>query len=464
MKDLYTFDYSAGKALETYEEVCKVYKDLFNELKLPYLVADADSGNMGGNLSHEFHFPSVAGEDNIISCNSCQYVANEELAEQRSASAIDEELPGASWYFEDSGNVGLQTSSPATIAVGLWRGLSLDRSTLVNAWYPIRSRLSSGTHAQPGKEQVNTHAIKKVVPDLDAGVENATTLWTEALICGKKAVGNEPDRTPVQLPNVVNLVDRGLPQSFREALVSNDGSLPQLPQLPSGTVAQATQSVIYQDNTTEQPLSLLRIQDGDVCPRCSSGELRVQKAIELGHTFFLGTRYSTPLQAMVVVPADVKDGPKPPNSADDKGAITALQMGCHGIGVTRMIAAVAESLADEKGLNWPRVMAPYETVVVPSKGREDAAVEVYDALAVGNPDPMAAGEAPLDVILDDRTCQFAWKMNDADQVGYPVIVVVGRRWAESQRMCEVQCRRLKIRTHVPLDKLSGFVADLLRQL
>src|ERR1700722_20097214 len=81
MKDLYTFDYNVASALETYHQVREMYAKIFDELKIPYLVADADSGNMGGSLSHEFHFPAGKGEDNVISCDSCNYVANEELAE-----------------------------------------------------------------------------------------------------------------------------------------------------------------------------------------------------------------------------------------------------------------------------------------------------------------------------------------------------------------------------------------------
>jgi prolyl-tRNA synthetase len=122
---------------------------------------------------------------------------------------------------------------------------------------------------------------------------------------------------------------------------------------------------------------------------------------------------------------------------------------------------VADMLADEKGLNWPRVMAPFEAVIVPAGRGEfvDAAEEVYDSLL----STQAAAQAPLDLVLDDRKNSFGWKMKDADLVGYPVVVVVGKKWAEG-KMCEVQCRRLKVNEDVAFDKLPRYINDLLDQL
>ena len=123
-----------------------------------------------------------------------------------------------------------------------------------------------------------------------------------------------------------------------------------------------------------------------------------------------------------------------------------------------MITAVADRLADSKGLNWPRVMAPYEVLVVPAKGLETEAEKVYDLLASSDP------AAPIDAILDDRDKQMGWKLGDADLIGYPVIVVVGKGWKKQQTL-EVQCRRLdNLREEVPLDQLSTLVRSLLERL
>ena len=129
MKDLYTFDLSPSTALATYDQVRKTYALLFDELKLPYLVAEADSGDIGGNLSHEFHFPTSKGEDHVISCSNCDYVANEELAE----SPVPD--PGSRTVGSGSGSTNGDLNQPE-VKILVWRGISRDRRTLVNVWYP----------------------------------------------------------------------------------------------------------------------------------------------------------------------------------------------------------------------------------------------------------------------------------------------------------------------------------------
>lgn len=420
MKDLYSFDINTKAALETYEQVKAAYVNLFDELKIPYLVAEADSGDIGGDLSHEFHFPIPQGEDHIISCGSCSYVANEELAE---SALRPQKEDTASWKFMSQ-----DEQSEGENIYTVWRGISRDRSTLINAWHPKRS--------QTGLE-VNTHAVKSVVSDLDPGIENAALMWARSLEAAA-AAGETP------APKIVNLIDHRLPKEVAESIQSGKAdpmwSATGLPAELGISVSTATGS------DDGKPLNLMRIADGDSCSRCDTGTLKVQKAIELGHTFYLGTRYSEPLKAMVTLPASLSDKPAPDNSKAE--VQVPLQMGCYGIGVTRLIGAIAETLADEKGLNWPCVIAPYEAVIVPTKGMDEDAVHVYDELAPS-----------VDAVVDDRAKGFPWKMNDADLVGYPIIVVVGRGWKES-KTCEVQCRRLGIKENVPLGKLKTFVQDL----
>lgn len=273
MKDLYTFDATEDAALETYERVKEAYVRLFKELKIPFLVAEADSGTMGGTRSHEFHFVTPIGEDNILDCPSCnRYVANEE-----------------------------------------------------------------------------------------------------------KAV------------DVIN-------------------------------------------------------QKESICPQCRAGKLRIRRAVELGHTFHLGTRYSKPLNATVG---------ESESSLDRR----PIFMGCHGVGISRMIGAVASKLSDDKGLNWPALIAPYQVVIIPGGGTgEDTVIQVHDKL-----NSHAEGSKSSDIVIDDRQSTLIQKLKDADLIGYPVIVVLGKQWIETRR-CEVQCRRLNVKTFVPLRELKQKVGGLLRQL
>jgi prolyl-tRNA synthetase len=348
MKDLYTFDESPQLAMETYESVRNSYADIFRELGLPYMVAAADSGNIGGSLSHEYHLPSDGGEDRLVSCQHCDFVANEEVA----------------------------------------------------------------------------------------------------------AIG-PPDRE-----RAAPLADHASP------------------------IAQGR----GQEATEDTP----KVADGDPCPKCQEGKVVVRKAIELAHTFLLGTRYSDAFQAKIDGRSvsqnnrsasvggfkNVAQAPDSPSeSSAPKGAPTKIpvQMGCYGIGISRILGAAAGSLMDRTGLNWPRAMAPHEVVVIPGPGNEPDAETVYDTLLNTQLFPATAEQASyprhgadsidaVDVVLDDRPHHTSWKLKDADLIGFPVIVVLGRAWKE-KHTCEVQCRRLSnLREEVAVQDLPRFVASLLEKL
>ncbi|KAF5867742.1 putative prolyl-trna synthetase protein [Botrytis fragariae] len=426
MKDLYTFDYNNSCALSTYEDVRKAYHKLFDELKIPYLVAEADSGDIGGDLSHEFHFPTKIGEDNIISCSKCDYVANEELAE--SGLSKLNETESSKNEFKNLKKVG---------------GFSRDGSTLIVTWF----------YSENGEGyDLNTSSIKRLVPDYDPsrkiGHVVMSRLINEDFILTNTCL-NEADE--IHITHVINLIDGRVPPEFSEAIsrereVHFDSSL-----------NKYKNSSFVQDPSTGEPLNLKRIMEGDVCPKCQEPTLKVEKAIELGHTFHLGTRYSKPMEATVTVPSGLvgknleAEDNEPQQGGNDQIRVP-MEMGCHGIGVTRMIGAVAETLADGKGLNWPRVMAPFEIVVVPGKGLNEDALQISDTLSA----------AAMDPVVDDREVSIGWKMKDADLIGYPVIVLLGRKWKEG--LCEVQCRRLDVKEDVRVEDLKNFVGKLLNQL
>jgi len=205
--------------------------------------------------------------------------------------------------------------------------------------------------------------------------------------------------------------------------------------------------------TTGKPLDLTRIQTGDPCPLCGGGTLTVQRAVEVGHTFHLGARYSEPMNATVALPTQNASGSMAPSGQ------VAMQMGCHGIGVSRLIGAIASLLSDNRGLNWPRVVSPFECVIIPSRGTEEDAVEVYDTLQ-----GVSRTDVDIDAILDDRPIKdLGWKLRDADLIGYPVILILGRAWKKDRRV-EVQCRRLHMKEDVKIDKLREIVMSILEKL
>ncbi|KAL2154126.1 hypothetical protein VTH82DRAFT_2802 [Thermothelomyces myriococcoides] len=151
MKDLYTFDTTVESALETYHKVRSVYSQFFADMKLPVLAANASSGDMGGDLSHEYHLPTPLGEDHVVSCDNCDYIVNEEIAD---AALSSDAVPESS--FET------------------WRGITKDRTKLVNVWYPKKiQQVDAGELREITSQDINMSAVKSIVPDLDTAVEDA---------------------------------------------------------------------------------------------------------------------------------------------------------------------------------------------------------------------------------------------------------------------------------------------------
>lgn len=436
MKDLYTFDYTTQEAEETYDEVRAAYIRIFQELSLPVVMAEASSGDMGGSFSHEFHLPASIGEDRVVSCASCGYTANDEVAKTR-ASPTGSKSIGDAWA---------------------WRGISKDRMTLINVWVPAKDLTGKRTYLA---EDVNLAAIRTLIPDLDTGVSDAVTHWAQAvesLACLEKP----PSAQPFQL---VNIIDHRLSQSVADGISAFKVDTCWPSSIPRPSSLRMISLTSSPDGNGD--LDTLRAMPGDSCPRCESGVLDAYKAIEVGHTFQLGTRYSAPLSASVV-------GPKSSAASSDRlsGPTTTegpseafVEMGCHGIGVTRLMGAIAHHLADSRGLNWPAAIAPYEVVIIPgSKVAAEDLIQVYDTLSSGcKMNPIGVLQGGLDVIMDDRDASLPWKLNDADAAGFPVVVVLGKAWLE-RRQCEVQCRRLSRNVHVELSDLADFTRNLLDKL
>ncbi len=423
MKDLYTFDATPQEAHATYDHIRGAYRKFLDELTVPYTEARAVSGDMGGNLSHEYHFPNSAGEDIVITCTKCNYARNEEFVSQPFYPPHPiKEIPSRTTQVQPF----LQEDF-----------LSLDRRSLIRAIAPTGPE--QDVASEPHGHFISSYAVKAALNghlDVDTGLENPFGQFDERL-------HSVTQTDPSNNLSIYYLLDSRVDPESINSLVAND-----MTEMRSktGPTPEMEFYIISAPQDTTGGINLLEHQTGDPCPECQTGELQLNKAIEVGHTFHLGTRYSSKLGLTV-------------RSKDSKQPVP-VEMGCHGIGVSRLIAAVAACLSDEVGLNWPRVIAPFETIVIVHKSQEGqmrAAEKIYDQLASSS----TAGA--VDVILDDRQEQgLGWKLKDADMVGYPVIVVVGK--AFEQGKLEVQCRRLKVKQDVDIDSVAEFVRDLLSKL
>ena len=468
MKDLYTFDATIEQALETYDIVRQAYSAFFDEFRIPYLAAEASSGEIGGSLSHEYHFLSKKGEDNLVRCSSCNYVANEELAESRISRGhrhpkiMDGDVFAAqesdtNSYAQRHLETGLLSQklggsfdgdieSQANYPNKQWLGVSRDRNTLIQVLLPREIEVTSTAEKRYRTTEINPYAIKRIFTELDLGVENPLEAFK-----AERAVGISKGQTQKKA-RIIRIVDMRYKLQRPYPILPNISSI-----LIEGVSIPIRDGFADSDNMVD----LVRIETGDSCPNCDEGTLEIKSAVELGHTFHLGTRYSTPLEAMIDADPSRQHPQRETSSIPDQPTKhphrLAVQMGCHGIGVSRLIAAVADALADAEGLNWPRAMAPFEVIIIPTKKSETEAAAVYDLLATSNP------QGPVDAILDDRERNFGWKLKDADMIGYPVIVILGRDWAK-ERKCEVQCRRLSVKESVSVDDLQSFMKQLLGQM
>lgn len=452
MKDLYTFDAGEFAALDTYQKVRKGYNDFFSELHVPFLVARADSGEMGGHLSHEYHIATASGEDTIISCRSCNYTYNEELVPTEVRSGTPERsmghLPGP-----------YQT----------WFGISKDRSHLYEAILPQYLGVGEEQRSERKEAQVNTLLIRSRYPDLDLSIERPLhtfiEYWREKRSCRPVS-----ETKTLTLPRLTLLCDYRVSEDFIERRDASGLENPLRRSLSSIIGSQWLRDEAF--------LDLARPQDGDECSRCGQKSLKVQQAVELGHTFNLGQRYSKPMGATFVTKPAAKPL-TPPTSAVTTAPMTEksipakrasskstplkpghqyFYMGCHGIGISRIIAAVADALADEQGLVWPRAMAPYEAVIVASGEHKAAAEDAWDMLTRQQGDL-----EPVDAVLDDRGRELGWKLKDADLLGFPIVIVLGSAFTTSG-LCEVSVRRLATRQKVSIASLRDYVVSRLAKI
>ncbi|EXJ74980.1 prolyl-tRNA synthetase [Cladophialophora psammophila CBS 110553] len=418
MKDLYTFDSTPEHAHVTYDEIRRAYRNFLDELKIKYVEARAVSGDMGGNLSHEYHFPNFAGEDIVITCSECSYARNEEFVSQPVYPPQPLQVP----------EVGATDSNPSQAYLEE-NFLSTDRRSLVRAIVPLLPYGNSEDKAP--LRSINAHAVKAALNgflEIDTGLERPTESFKELVASGTADA-------PAKRPSIYYVLDSRL----RLDEISHIVASPPMSRNVDAYVIEAPQ------NDSNGGINLLKQESGDSCPECKSGRLIVDKAIEIGHTFHLGTRYSSKLDLVA-------------RQGDGKEALP-VEMGCHGIGVSRLIAAVASCLSDDVGLNWPRAIAPFEAVVIVQSSHAErlrAAEQLCDQLS-------SSSLGDVDVVLDDRQEQgIGWKLKDADAIGYPVIVVVGKGFEQGK--VEVQCRRLKVKQEVNVSDAVGLVHDLLKQL
>ncbi|WP_203141183.1 proline--tRNA ligase [Marinobacter mangrovi] len=383
MKDAYSFDLNQAGLDETYQVMHRTYCNIFDRLGLDYRAVEADSGAIGGSSSHEFHVLAASGEDDIAFSTGGQYAANIEKAEAVAPTG-ERPAPGETMAEVD-------TPDQHTIA-DLANFLSIDANRT------IKTLIVKGTEDEDGNPNLvalilrGDHELNEIkaenLPDVAEPLTFASEDEIKATVgCGIGSIG------PVNL-TLPLIVDRSAAHL-------------------ADFVCGANKDDVHLTGVNwERDVPLGRVEDirniveGDPSPT-GDGHLEIKRGIEVGHIFKLGNKYSQAMNATVL---------------DENGKSAILEMGCYGIGVSRIVAAAIEQNHDDKGIIWPMAIAPFEVAVVTLNAHKspavlEAAEKLYDQLR----------QAGLDVLLDDRNERPGVKFADMELVGIPHRVVISDR-------------------------------------
>lgn len=408
MKDAYSFDLDEKGLDESYKKMYDAYNRIFTRLGLDFTVVDADSGAMGGSGSQEFMVKSPVGEDGIAYCESCGYAANYEKCEciPQAAEQIEGDLP------------------------------------------------------MEKIETPNAHTIDELVESLGMKAHNfaktiiykADDKYIAAMVRGDRDVNEVKLKNLVGCTDDLELAEPAMVREITKAQVGFAGPIGiDIPvyadkevELMRNFVVGANETDMHfknvnigRDFTPDTVADIRVVVTGDKCPKCG-GEIKSEQGIEVGHIFKLGTKYSDALGLKYL---------------DESGQQKTVIMGCYGIGVTRCVAAAVEQLHDDNGIIWPVSIAPYQAIIVTANYKDEEQVKASEKLY------QEFLDAGIDVLFDDRNERAGVKFKDADLIGIPVRVVVGKKVGEG--IVEYKERKMDTAVEIPMSDATKKVKEFI---
>jgi prolyl-tRNA synthetase len=404
MKDAYSFDADQAGLDKSFEEQREAYKRIFDRCGLKYTIVEASSGAMGGSASNEFMVKSEAGEDLIATCEKCGYAANLEKATSRLPEIKDGIGLDAPVEFPTPG---VRTIEDLTTFPG---GADADRQiktlvfvSTVNGEQQFVLALLRGDH------QLHETKLADALQSVDVRQARPEEI-RELLGASAGSLGGVGAKAKVR-------------ESGREVRILADVALKNRRNMTTGANRDDhhLRGVnISRDIVVDKWVDLRTVTSGEGCPNCESGTLEVAKSLEIGHIFKLGTKYSKSMNATVLM----QDGSEAP-----------MVMGSYGIGVERIMASAIELHHDADGIIWPKAIAPFDCIVTITNTKQDELKEAGERLYH---DLQRAG---LDVLLDDREERAGVKFKDADLIGIPYRIVIGKKTTDG--IVELFDRRTK---------------------
>lgn len=407
MKDAYSFHMDEASFDETYEQLYNAYFRIFECCDLDVIAVESDTGMMGGKAAHEFMFLTPIGEDTLLLCDSCGYKANRQVATFQKPQAT----------LKDMLELEQIATPDVTTIEALAEFLSIPTSKTAKAVFYIAG-LESGEERFVFAVLRGDMAVNETKLSTHLGAKTLRPAPVEEI----HAVGAEPgygSPVGVEREGVVLIVDDAVTTSANLVAGAN-------------RVGYHLLNTNYgRDYEADIVADIAAASDGDTCPNCVA-VMRAVRGVEVGNIFKYGTLYSEAFGA---------------NFRDEVGEQKPLVMGSYGIGIGRLLACIVEQYHDEAGICWPKEVAPYDLSLVALRDKRNS--EVLDKAETLYKD---LGNAGFNVLFDDREDSPGVKFNDADLIGLPVRITVGKRGLE-RGVVEVKKREVEERQEVELEKL-----------
>ncbi len=408
MKDAYSFHSSNDDLDREFNLMQETYEEIFSKMGLDFRVVEADSGAIGGSGSREFMVLADTGEDDIVVCSECNYAANIEVAKRKN---IKKENSLKTEVIEEVYTPDKKSIEEVSDFIGVEPYFSVKavvKKAIFNNKEEIVVFFVRGTDTLEETKAKNAIGAVDLVDASEEEIESA------GLVPG--FIG------PFGLPsNIKYIIDDDLRMAEELVCGANkkDYHIKGAGLLDANLLGNLT---VYRD--------IAAVKEGDLCPKCSK-ELKITKGIEVGHIFKLGSVYSEPMNATFL---------------DENGKAKSFIMGCYGIGVSRLISAAIEQNHDDKGIIWPKEIAPFLVDIIIGDVKKDEQLDYAENLYE---ELKNAGANP---ILDDRAERFGPKIADFELIGFPVCVIVGKKLKDGK----VEVRNRKTGEKFEVNKEEAF--------
>ncbi len=414
MKDGYSFHKDEVDMIENgFNKMKETYSNIFKKLGLDFRIVDADSGAIGGSGSKEFMVLANSGEDTIVVCKECDYGANIEAA-KRVAPKEPQDKPQMS-------NSKFFTPDIKTID-------ELSKFLHIDSYWLIKV-VAKKAIFDDGVEKIALFALR-------GSDELQETKATNAIAANELIDISEEE-----------LIEAGLTPGFlgiknlpKDILLVVDNLLK---DEEVGVCGANEKDYHYIGvNLKELDLNyndLVKVKEGDICPKCKKGELKFTKGIEVGHIFQLGDKYSKPLKAEFL---------------DENGKLKPFIMGTYGIGVSRLLAAIIEQNHDEKGPIWTKTTAPFDVEIIISNIKKEEEKEFGETLY------KKLKDKNIDVLLDDRKERFGFKIKDYELLGIPYAIIIGKKLLDG--LVEIVDRKTLQKEEVKIENIEEKIEELIK--